>query len=151
LKSADNDERIPDTFDKIFVAIVKGQECFRDENAYKVFQEKVRDLLSHIEQTTGAKANDAETSCVIVKFICRTYKHIKNLLEYFDSDDLKHRLNAIANLISLHAKTQVSLSFRISDESLDSIIKTEGKVVFFLFLLLLIILYAFCKMGIQNE
>jgi hypothetical protein len=100
------------------------------------FQNRFRELFLRIEQMTGANVNDAEKSCVIVKFFCATNTILLKLLNYFKSDELKCRLKDLADLIShhIHAKARVNLSFRISEESLDSILQAEGIVIFIIFI-----------------
>jgi hypothetical protein len=146
LEGDDIDRRYLETFNKTILTFIRGihnrRGAFPGKN--EVFLNKFEELISHIEQITGAEANDGEPACVIVKFICRTNEHIKKLLEYFDSDDLKYRLKEIANLISGSTKTQVNLSFRISKESLDSILQGKGIVINY-FLTLNMICIFFCK------
>jgi hypothetical protein len=117
-------ERIKD----MFIEVIEGkpiQEII-DENILKAF----KDLLSHIEQTTGAKATNPKKACITLQFSCETEVEKLKLLKYFASDDLRNHLSDLANQISnaIGSESGVNVSFKISDESLNSNLQERGTV-----------------------
>ncbi|XP_060576546.1 uncharacterized protein LOC132733844, partial [Ruditapes philippinarum] len=119
-------ERIKD----MFIEVIEGkpiQEILDIPKGYEYILKTFKDLLSHIEQTTGAKATDPKKACINLQFSCETEVEKLKLLKYFASDDHKYCIADFANKISnfVGSPIGVHVSFKISDESLLSILQ-EG-------------------------